>query len=59
MDEGLAALDASSARTRSTCCEALVAAVDTLMGLADAGVQHDIAATGETDPNDPWQAFGA
>ena len=38
---------------------ALVAAVETLMGLADAGVQHGIAGTGETDPNDPWQAFGA
>ena len=57
--EALVALHASTALTQSTRYEALVAAVETLMGLADAGVQHGIAGTGETDPNDPWQAFGA
>ena len=55
----LAALYASTALTQSACYEALVAAVTTLMGLADTGSEHGIAGTGESDPDDPWQAFGA
>ena len=55
----LVALHASTALTQSACCEALVAAVTKLMGLADTGTEHGIAGTGESDPDDPWQAFGA
>ena len=57
--ETLVALNASTASTLTVRYEALVAAVETLAGLADTGVQHGIAGTGESDPNDPWQPFGA
>ena len=57
--QALVALHASTALTQSACCEALAAAVTNLMGLADTGIEHGIAGTGESDPDDPWQAFGA
>ena len=57
--EALVALNASTAPTLSARYEALVAAVETLTGLADTAVQHGIAGTGGSDPNDPWQPFGA
>ena len=57
--EALIALHASTALTQSTRYEALVGALEALMELADTAVQHGIAGTGETDPDDPWQAFGA
>ena len=57
--EALVALHASTALTQSTCYEALVGALETLMGLADTAIEHGIAGTGEADPDDPWQAFGA
>ena len=57
--QALVALHASTALTQSSCCEALVAAVTKLTGLADTGVEHGIAGTGESDSDDPWQAFGA
>lgn len=57
--DALVALHASTALTQSTCYEALAGALETLMGLADTAIEHGIAGTGETDPDDPWQAFGA
>ena len=55
----LLALHATTALTQSAGYEALVAAVETLMRLADTGTEHGIAGTGESDPDAPWQAFGA
>ena len=55
----LVALHASTAPTQSARYEALVAAVTKVLSLADTGIEHGIAGTGESDPDDPWQAFGA
>ena len=57
--EALVELHASNALTQSARYEALVGALETLIALADTAIQHGIAGTGETDPDDPWQAFGA
>ena len=57
--EALHALQESTALTQTPRYEALLAVLTTLMGLADTGIEHGIEGTGESDPDNPWQAFGA
>ena len=55
--EALAALIESSASTQSARYEALVVALNQLSALAESAIEHGIAGTGASDPNDPWKAF--
>ena len=57
--EALSAMAASTATTLSAHFEAFVAAVETLVGLVDTGIELGIAGTGEAAPHDPWHAYGA
>ena len=57
--DALGALLESSASTQSARYGALVDALSQLMTLADTSVEHGIEGTGASDPDDPWQAFGA
>ena len=57
--EALAALLQSSASTQSARYEALVAALNAVITLAETGIEHGIEGTGTSALDDPWQAFGA
>ena len=64
--EALSAMAASTAPMKNTAAitlsahfEAFVAAVETLVGLVDTGIELGIAGTGEAAPHDPWHAYGA
>ena len=57
--EGLLAMSTSTAGTVSGHFEALAAAVETLIGLAQSGSDLGITGTGQSPPHDPWHAYGA
>ena len=57
--ESLGAMAASTATTVSAHFEAFAAAVETLIGHVDTGIEVGIAGTGEAAPHDPWHAYGA
>ena len=57
--ETLVAMSASTAATLSGHYEAFRAAVESLIGLAETGIEHGIAGTGEAEPQDLWHAYGA
>ena len=57
--KALHALQESTALTQTLRYKVLLGAVTGLMGLADIGIEHGIEGTGESDPDNPWQAFGA
>ena len=55
--DAVAGVAGSSLLTVQARYEAYVAAVETLMALAERGGEHGIAGSGESDPDDPWNAF--
>ena len=57
--EALAPMAASTAITLSGHFEAFVAAVQSLIGLAETGIEFGISGNGEAAAHDPWHAYGA